>query len=49
VFGPGVLADDEGPVAHADREYVRPASVRRAGRALRTALADPATWAALDG
>jgi acetylornithine deacetylase len=49
VFGPGVLADDEGPVAHADREYVRPASVRLAARALRTALDDPATWAALDG
>ncbi|KTG09896.1 succinyl-diaminopimelate desuccinylase [Haloprofundus marisrubri] len=30
VFGPGVLADDEGPVAHADREYVRVSEVRAA-------------------
>lgn len=34
VFGPGVLADAEGPVAHADREYVRVSSVRRAATAL---------------
>lgn len=39
VFGPGVLADDEGPVAHADREYVRTAEVERAARALTDALA----------
>jgi acetylornithine deacetylase len=38
VFGPGVLADDEGPVAHADREYVRTAEVERAARALTDAL-----------
>ena len=38
VFGPGVLADDEGPVAHADREYVRVAEVERAATALSEAL-----------
>jgi acetylornithine deacetylase len=38
VFGPGVLADDEGPVAHADREYVRLADVERAATALTDAL-----------
>jgi acetylornithine deacetylase len=38
VFGPGVLADDEGPVAHADREYVRIAEVERAATALAEAL-----------
>ena len=30
VFGPGVLADEDGPVAHAEREYVDLAQVRRA-------------------
>ncbi|QCC48140.1 M20 family metallopeptidase [Halobellus limi] len=34
VFGPGVLADDEGAVAHAEREYVDVADVRRAATAL---------------
>ncbi|MDR5673795.1 Acetylornithine deacetylase/Succinyl-diaminopimelate desuccinylase or related deacylase [Halalkaliarchaeum sp. AArc-CO] len=34
VFGPGSLADENGPVAHADREYVRVASVRQAATAL---------------
>jgi acetylornithine deacetylase len=34
VFGPGVLADAEGGVAHADREYVEVADVRRAAEAL---------------
>jgi acetylornithine deacetylase len=34
VFGPGVLADAEGAVAHADREYVDVADVRRAAAAL---------------
>jgi len=38
VFGPGVLADDAGPVAHADREYVRVAEVERAATALTDAL-----------
>ena len=38
VFGPGVLADDAGPVAHADREYVRIAEVERAATALTDAL-----------
>ena len=34
VFGPGVLADDAGAVAHADREYVAVGDVRRAADAL---------------
>lgn len=34
VFGPGGLADDEGPVAHADREYVRASEVREAADVL---------------
>ncbi|MFA1610643.1 M20 family metallopeptidase [Halobellus rubicundus] len=34
VFGPGVLADDRGAVAHAEREYVDVADVRRAAEAL---------------
>ncbi|WP_290812560.1 M20 family metallopeptidase [Halovivax sp.] len=34
VFGPGVLADDDGAVAHADREYVTVESVERAATAL---------------
>ena len=38
VFGPGDLADDEGAVAHADREYVRVDDVRAAAAALREAL-----------
>jgi acetylornithine deacetylase len=38
VFGPGVLADDEGAVAHADREYVRVDDVRRAAAALTDAV-----------
>ncbi|MFA9414888.1 M20 family metallopeptidase [Natrinema sp. HArc-T2] len=39
VFGPGVLADDEGAVAHAPREYVQVAAVREAARALEETLA----------
>jgi acetylornithine deacetylase len=39
VFGPGVLADDEGAVAHAEREYVSAREVERAARALTDALA----------
>ncbi len=38
VFGPGDLADDEGAVAHADREYVRTGAVRAAASTLREAL-----------
>ena len=34
VFGPGVLADADGAVAHAPREYVRVDAVREAARAL---------------
>jgi acetylornithine deacetylase len=43
VFGPGVLADDEGPVAHADREYVRTDAVRQAAAALERAVQSLAT------
>jgi acetylornithine deacetylase len=39
VFGPGALADDEGPVAHSPREYVRTAEVERAADALGATLA----------
>jgi acetylornithine deacetylase len=39
VFGPGALADDEGPVAHSPREYVRVAEVERAADALEATLA----------
>jgi acetylornithine deacetylase len=35
VFGPGRLADEEGPIAHAAREYVETAAVETAARALR--------------
>ncbi|WP_435116460.1 M20/M25/M40 family metallo-hydrolase [Halolamina sp. C58] len=37
VFGPGHLADDEGAVAHAEREYVDVAAVRAAATAVRDA------------
>ena len=40
VFGPGVLADETGAVAHADREYVRVADVRRAADALTDAVGE---------
>ena len=39
VFGPGVLADADGPVAHAEREYVRLPEVERAGELLGDVLA----------
>ena len=38
VFGPGVLADDDGPVAHAQREYVRRSDVQRAAEILTDAV-----------
>ena len=38
VFGPGVLADDDGPVAHAQREYVRRSDVERAAGIVTDAL-----------
>jgi acetylornithine deacetylase len=38
VFGPGVLADDDGPVAHAQREYVRRSDVERAAEIVTGAL-----------
>ncbi|WP_254767182.1 M20/M25/M40 family metallo-hydrolase [Salinilacihabitans rarus] len=38
VFGPGVLADEEGAVAHAPREYVRTGDVERAAAALAESL-----------
>lgn len=40
VFGPGNLADEDGPVAHADREYVRLPEVERATAILGDALAE---------
>jgi acetylornithine deacetylase len=40
VFGPGVLADEAGAVAHAEREYVRVSAVRRASEAVASALAE---------
>jgi acetylornithine deacetylase len=39
VFGPGVLADETGAVAHAEREYVRREDVTTAGEAVREAVA----------
>jgi acetylornithine deacetylase len=39
VFGPGALSDDDGPVAHSPREYVRVAEVERAAEALESTLA----------
>jgi len=38
VFGPGVLADEDGPVAHSDREYVRRAEVTAAADAVERAV-----------
>jgi acetylornithine deacetylase len=38
VFGPGVLADEDGAVAHAPREYVRAAEVERAATVVADAL-----------
>lgn len=39
VFGPGVLADADGPVAHAEREYVHLPEVERAAELLGDVLA----------
>jgi len=39
VFGPGALADEEGAVAHAPREYVRTGEVERAADAVESTLA----------
>lgn len=38
VFGPGVLADEDGPVAHADREYVSLGDVEAAADAVRVTV-----------
>lgn len=38
VFGPGVLSDDVGAVAHSKREYVRLSDVRAAARAVRESV-----------
>lgn len=38
VFGPGVLADADGPVAHAKREYIRQSEIEAAARAVRTTV-----------
>lgn len=43
IFGPGVLADDRGPVAHAEREYVSIDAVRTAADILDAALSNGAT------
>lgn len=40
VFGPGTLTDEDGPVAHAEREYVRLSDVERAAEILDEALAE---------
>ncbi|TYT62884.1 M20/M25/M40 family metallo-hydrolase [Natrialba swarupiae] len=40
VFGPGVLADEEGAVAHAEREYVRLSEVEAAADALEEAVSE---------
>ncbi|MCU4801112.1 M20 family metallopeptidase [Halobacteria archaeon HArc-gm2] len=40
VFGPGDLADDDGAVAHSEREYVRLSEVEAAAAAVRTALGE---------
>lgn len=38
VFGPGVLADDDGAVAHSEREYVQFSDVEAASEAVREAV-----------
>lgn len=38
VFGPGVLTDEEGAVAHADREYVHQRAIERASEIVHSAL-----------
>ena len=38
VFGPGVLADQEGPVAHSEREYVHRADIGAAATVVREAV-----------
>ncbi|MBS3760539.1 MAG: succinyl-diaminopimelate desuccinylase, partial [Halodesulfurarchaeum sp.] len=38
VFGPGVLSDENGPVAHGEREYVKIDDVRKASDILTQAL-----------
>ncbi|AFK18820.1 M20/M25/M40 family metallo-hydrolase [Haloferax mediterranei ATCC 33500] len=48
VFGPGELADDEGAVAHADREYVTIDDVRTAATSLKTAVSELIGTATVD-
>lgn len=38
VFGPGVLADEEGPVAHADREYISREEIADAAEAVQVTV-----------
>jgi acetylornithine deacetylase/succinyl-diaminopimelate desuccinylase len=38
VFGPGVLADNDGPVAHSGREYVRRSEIRAAAGVVRETI-----------
>ena len=35
VFGPGEIADEDGPIAHADREYIDRSEIAVAVRAIR--------------
>ncbi|MFC7237556.1 M20 family metallopeptidase [Saliphagus sp. GCM10025317] len=41
VFGPGVLADEDGAVAHSPREYVETAAVRAGAEAVQRVLESP--------
>lgn len=38
VFGPGVLTDEEGPVAHSNREYVKRSQVTAASKVVRNVI-----------
>jgi len=40
VFGPGLIADDEGPIGHSRREYVRTSEIRTAADVLTAFLRD---------
>lgn len=36
VFGPGVLSDEDGPVAHGDREYIHGGEMKAGSESIRT-------------
>jgi len=38
IFGPGVIAEEEGPLAHADREYLSLSEVAAAVNAVRSTI-----------